>query len=179
MDGAAGGQRWKLVREGEIDPSLGKIVDTLIVQDDDVLVYFDQDLFVEWDYDETKIPEGEGWPGVFNRVSLLEAFQIDGLSSEIRKSFRRMIGEAVARLLISRDVNAANQVLDKAEDYVNARNLELARSGRPVVHMLAVLEGEASTAAPANCRTPSALTSTTITAIPNPSSGPKPPTKSS
>jgi len=37
----------------------------------------------------------------------------------------------------------------------------------------------ASTAAPANCRTPSALTSTTITAIPNPSSGPKPPTKSS
>src|SRR5260221_13454576 len=35
------------------------------------------------------------------------------------------------------------------------------------------------TAAPANCRTPSALTSTTITAIPNPSSGPKPPTKSS
>jgi hypothetical protein len=115
------------VREGEIDPSLGKQVDTLILQDDNFLVYLDEDLYVEWNYDGTKIPEGEGWAGVFNRVSLLEAFQIDGLADEIRKSFRRMIGEAVARLLNSRDVEAANQILDKAEEYVNARNLELAR----------------------------------------------------
>ncbi|MGO9605370.1 MAG: hypothetical protein ACLQAT_18595 [Candidatus Binataceae bacterium] len=121
------GSMRRSVREGEIDPSLGKRVDTLIFQDDDVLVYLDEDLYVEWEYDEAKIQESEGWPGIFNRVSLLEAFQIDGLSGEIRTSFRRMIGEAVARLLVSRDVDAANQILDKAEDYVNARNLELAR----------------------------------------------------
>ena len=37
----------------------------------------------------------------------------------------------------------------------------------------------ASIAAPANCKTPSATTSNSTTAIQNPSSGPKPPTKSS
>lgn len=117
----------KSVKEGETDPILGKRVDTLIVQSDDVLVYLDEDLYVEWYYDAAKIPDGEGWADVFNRVSLLESFQIDGLSDEIRRSFRRMIGEAVARLLVSRDVDAANQILDKAEEFVNARNLELAR----------------------------------------------------
>lgn len=116
-----------LVKEGEIDPRLGKRVDTLILRNKDVLVYLDEDHYVEWSYNEEKIPQGEGWPGIFNRVSLLEAFQIDGLSNEVRTSFRRMIGEGVARLLLSRDVGAANQILDKAEEYANARNLDLAR----------------------------------------------------
>jgi len=119
------GEPAQIFREGAIDPRLGKRIDTLIVHNDDVLVYLDDELYVEWYYDRVEIPPGG--PGVLNRVSLLGAVQIDGLSTEIRRSFRRMIGEALARLLANLDVDSANQILDKAQEYVNARNLELAR----------------------------------------------------
>lgn len=38
-----------------------------------------------------------------------------------------MLGEALARCLSQRDLSAANQILDNAETFINARNSEIAR----------------------------------------------------
>lgn len=57
----------------------------------------------------------------------------------------RMVGEALARLLTESDLQAANEILDKAEAFINARNSEVARrwqlSAAAVVCAIAILVG--------------------------------------
>ena len=118
----------KDLREGDRDEELNKTVRILIAEKTgEFIVYLDENLDVEWNYDETKIVHEDGWGEVFNRVSLLEAIPIRELAPETQQSFRCMAGEAIARLLVHHDITAAKQILDKAESFVNARNLELAR----------------------------------------------------
>jgi len=49
------------------------------------------------------------------------------LSTDNRVAFKRMVGEALARRLSQGDSSAANQILDRAETFINARNSEIAR----------------------------------------------------
>jgi hypothetical protein len=136
---------WAQLRESDTDPSLNKTVHTLIVQDDNCFVYLDSDLYVEWEYDDNKIPDKEGSGAVFNRISLLESIPMRHLSTENQVAFKRMVGEALARLLTQCDLRAANEILDKAEVFINARNSEVARrwqlSAAAVVCAIALLVG--------------------------------------
>jgi hypothetical protein len=133
------------LREGDTDESLNKKVHTLIVEQDDCVIYLDEDLYVEWDYDEEKIPDQPGSGAVFNRISLLESIPIGHISQENKVAFKRMVGEALARLLTQNDLRAANEVLDKAEAFINARNSEVARrwqlSAAAAVGTIAVVIG--------------------------------------
>jgi hypothetical protein len=115
------------MHEGDIDPVLNKRIDTLILSDTNFIVYLDQDLFVEWSYSTSygELPDEAG--EVLNRVSLLEAIPIGHLSIDQIRTFRRLVGEGVARLLGEHDSRASISVLDKAQSWISARNGEYAK----------------------------------------------------
>src|SRR5262245_29582067 len=89
------------LREGEEDPVLGKLVDTLIARHDEYIVYLDDELYVWWACD-TASTESEGSAEVLNRVSWLEAKPIYMSKEDQRRTYRRMLGEGVARMLAGR-----------------------------------------------------------------------------
>jgi hypothetical protein len=115
---------WAQLREGDFDENVNKTVHTLIFREDNCIVYLDEKLYVEWHYN---IPDLKGSGAVFNRISLLESIPMQHLSADNQVAFRRMVGEALARCLSQRDLSAANQILDNAEKFINARNSEIAR----------------------------------------------------
>ena len=87
--------RYHTIKEGQLEPSLGKIVDTLIARADTYAVYLDDDLYVEWICEE--FPPGA--PEIMNRISWLEAKPVEMLQQTQQRTFRRMLGEGAARAL--------------------------------------------------------------------------------
>jgi hypothetical protein len=119
---------YDLFREGDFEPHLGKKIYTLIFKTTTFIVYLDDDLYVEWAF----TPEFKAeWPQdvglVLNRVSLVQALPVSRLSTEQLATFRQLVGEAVARVLQYGDGQAANQALDNAVAWLEARNKESAR----------------------------------------------------
>jgi hypothetical protein len=114
--------------EGDRDPTLNKRIHTLIDSTDDYIVYLDDDFFVEWsttrEYGET-LPAGIG--NVLNRSGHLETRSISQLRPLQVLPFRRLLAEAVARVVGDKDEAGAQQVLDRAEAYLSARGQENAR----------------------------------------------------
>lgn len=108
----------------------GMKVKYLVMEDDDkFIVCIDEELDVDW-------MTGKGFAGhkdqkafndILNRMALLESQPNHDLDQKIRISFKRMLGESVARSLTGDYVNAG-KILDKAQSFVAARKEELARS---------------------------------------------------
>lgn len=100
----------------------------LVLEEATFIVCIDSELDVDWSTnsgflgldDKTRLHE------ILNRVALLESLPIYSLPEQIRLSYKRMLGEAVARSL-SDDYPNAIKALDSAEGFINARNGELAR----------------------------------------------------
>lgn len=114
------------IQEGQRDPLLGKMVDTLIARCDDYVVYLDEDLYVEWATD-THFDGIDGSADVLNRVSWLETKPKYMLGDdEQKRTYGRMVGEGVARMLSER-IKEANTILDQAEGWIDARSQEAAR----------------------------------------------------
>jgi hypothetical protein len=131
-DGSSGSaeivQDYDRYREGDFEPHLGKQIQTLIFKTTTFIVYLDEDLYVEWAFS----PEFDtNWPPevglVLNRVSLVQALPVSALTPEQLGAFRQLVGEAVARVLQYKDGQAANQALDNAVAWLEARNRESAR----------------------------------------------------
>jgi hypothetical protein len=105
----------------------------LIIHTNDFIVYLDHEFDVEWettDAHDKKLEKDDVALGkISNRISALESIPLSQLAPEIRKAFRRMLGEAMARALES-DIKAAHEMLDDAEAYVVARATERARFWR-------------------------------------------------
>jgi hypothetical protein len=105
--------------EGDLDPYLQKTIKTLIVKDHAYIVYLDEEYAVEWAYTDAYGPLSPGLANVLNRVAVLEAVPVEKevpLNNTI--AFRRMLGEAVARVLEDRDEESAGDVLDQAARYI-------------------------------------------------------------
>ena len=125
-------ENYNLFREGDFEPHLGKQIQTLIFKTTDFIVYLDEDLYVEWAF-TLSFPE---WPQevglVLNRVSLVQALPASRLSTDQLATFRQLIGEAVARALQHREAKAANQALDSAVAWLEARNKEESQVAVPM-----------------------------------------------
>jgi hypothetical protein len=118
--------------ENDYDPTTKKTIKTFILGDNGFIVYLDEDYSVHCSSGakDPKYPKDSG--EVFNRVTYLETLSIP--FGEEKKSsvsplipMRRLLGEAVARMISVGRADAANDLLDKAEAYLNARRAELAR----------------------------------------------------
>ena len=133
------------LRENDEDPTLGKTVKWLVDSDDDFIVYIDQDLYVEWNMNDNNML-GKGTGSYLNRVGQLEAIDTSNLGSARIVPFKRMIAEGVARLFDKnqpeQNFTAAKEALDFAEQWITARNTELARgwylSGSGIAALVAV-----------------------------------------
>jgi hypothetical protein len=124
----AGEPNYSLLCEGEFDPSLKKTIRTLIGAGPDYIVYLDQDLFVEWALHTSRrsvLPPEFG--AILNEVSHLETVSIPLLGTHHMEPFRRLLGEAVARLIADSDSPSSRVILEKAAEYLRSRSLEQAR----------------------------------------------------
>ena len=118
---------YDLFREGDFEPYLGKQIRLLIYKDAQCIVYLDQDLLVEWaltgQYPESNVE----FSRVLCRVAEVQAYPTSHLSQDQLCTFRQLVAEAVARLLKDREPGPANETLDAAVRWVQARNREIAR----------------------------------------------------
>jgi hypothetical protein len=115
--------------EGDRDPYLDKTIKTLIAKDHAYIVYLDEEYAVEWGWTDDYGPLSAGMANVLNRVAILEAVPVEKeipLNNKI--AFRRMIGEAVARVLEDRDEKSAGDVLDQAMGYIIPLRQAVART---------------------------------------------------
>ena len=108
----------------------GMKVKFLIMEADDrFIVCIDEEMDVDWmtGKDFLGHKDEKAFHDILNRMALLESQPTHDLDPKIRLSFKRMLGEAVARGLSDDYINAG-KVLEKAKTFVEARKEELARS---------------------------------------------------
>jgi hypothetical protein len=112
------------LKAGDTEPSLGMPIHCLVARDRDFIVFLDKEHHVHWHAnDSTRIAQHGT---ALSRVSWLEAIPVQHLSECQRITFRRLVAEGVARLF-EQNEKVALQALDKAEEWIRARNQETAR----------------------------------------------------
>lgn len=106
-------------------------IEYLILETKEFIVCLDSDLDVDWctndKYVDPKDENEKLHHAILNRMALLESIPSHELAQKIRVSYKRMLGEAIARSL-SGDYDNASKILDSAELFIQGRNGELARS---------------------------------------------------
>ncbi len=116
-----------LLKEGDIDPVLGKKVRVLLLATKSCIVYLCQDLYVEhWYNNAFEEPDEKIYSEVIGRLTHLEAQSMNLLGNEQMEPFRLMLGEGVARMLDEKTSEHAMEIMDKAEDFMNKRSRERA-----------------------------------------------------
>jgi hypothetical protein len=121
---------YDLFREGDFEPYLGKTIVTLVYKDQHCIVYLDEDTCVEWVFTGSYRHEWKSNPDfsrVLSRVTDVQAYPVSHLSQDQLSTFRQLVAEALARLLKDNKPAAANEALDTAVRWVQARNREIAR----------------------------------------------------
>ena len=113
---------------GDVEPSLGLEIHTLVEADKNYIVYLDNDLWVEYAWNDSYGPAPEGYGEIATRTTKLTNLSEILLGADRMESFRILLAEGMARLLGSKDLNAARKSLDDAEAYLRARGIERARS---------------------------------------------------
>jgi len=119
---------YELYCEGDREPHLGKKIHALIYKDHTLIVYLDSDSNVEWAYTDEHGEISESAGQILNRATELQALPVSHLTTEQKQSSRMLIGEAVARILTrGGDLTGAQDALDKAVNFLQARNREITR----------------------------------------------------
>lgn len=105
-------------------------IEHLVFSTDLFIVFIDHDLDVDWktsdEYDTLGHADDGKHNAILNRAASLECIPNEHQKKTIRINFKRMVGEAVARSL-EHDYQNAEIMLDKAENYITDRNIEIAR----------------------------------------------------
>jgi hypothetical protein len=114
--------------EGDIEPSLHKKIQVLIDCDTDYIVYLDDEYFVEWSWTDSYGETPDSFGEIASTVALLETLSTALLPSERVGPFRRLLGEAISRILGDKDADKARQTVETARMYLQARALETART---------------------------------------------------
>lgn len=102
----------------------------LVISTEDYIVCLDDDLDVDWEtsaeYDKNGHDDEVAFNKILNNVALFESRPQHHLKNENKKSFRRMLGESVARAL-AHDYKSAASILDQAQDFLLDRSREKSR----------------------------------------------------
>jgi len=114
--------------EKDREPSLNKTIRELIDSNDNYIVYLDEDLAVEWSFNDSYGETPEGFGDVANEIGDLEALSEVMLAKRQLRAFRRLLAEAMARILGDHDENGAKENLRAARSFLFDRGLERKRS---------------------------------------------------
>lgn len=102
----------------------------LVISTDDYIVCLDKEFDVDWktsdEYDKNGHNDEVEFNKILNNVALFESRPQHHLKNENRKSFRRMLGESVARAL-AHDYKSAESILEQAQDFLLDRSREKSR----------------------------------------------------
>ncbi|ORE89441.1 hypothetical protein ATO7_06160 [Oceanococcus atlanticus] len=105
-------------------------IEFLIISTNDYVVCLDTALDVDWktsdEYDKRGHDDPQQFNRILNAVTLLETKPQHHLSSEMKQSFRRLLGEAVARAL-GGDYGNACTAVDQAKQFLTDRSREKSR----------------------------------------------------
>lgn len=105
-------------------------VNYLVISTDDYIVCLDDELDVDWktsdEYDKNGHNDEVEFNKILNNVALFEGRPQHHLNSENKKSFRRMLGESVARAL-AHDYKSAESILEQAQEFLLDRSREKSR----------------------------------------------------
>ncbi len=110
----------------------GVTEDNLIYASEEFVVFLRKNLDTDWITDDNfdnklnEIAKNPDWGFITRNVTRLEAVPIDHLSNGNRLGFRQQLGTAVS-LGLQEDFTNAKELLHDAEDFVTARNNEVAR----------------------------------------------------
>ena len=116
------------LREGDDERVHGKTIKCLISKHRDYIVYLDNEMSVWWATNKDfEFLENAKSGEILNEVSYLESVDVSALKPYQLEGFRRMLGEAVARLFDTNDQKQARAVLKYARHYITARCTENAR----------------------------------------------------
>lgn len=111
------------LKAGQIDGKLNLKVDEVILQTDEFVVYLDDKLTTQWHILGAHLSTGP----VLNRVAELEAIPIGFLPEPVRRSFRSLVAEGLARAFDEDNAASAEAIHASAEKYIRARLAEQAR----------------------------------------------------
>jgi hypothetical protein len=114
--------------ERDTEPTLNKRIRTLIDSDDDYIVYLDDEVFVEYSWTDAYGDTPQGFGEVANKVGHLETLSMTYIAPDQLEAFRRILGEAMARIIGDKDEAKAKESLDIAESFLAERSLERART---------------------------------------------------
>lgn len=125
--------------EGQMYDGIGRKVEELIMKTESFIVFMDEFGGIQWGYSRILVTS-DNYNTVVNRVAELETRSRflraggplrDGMSIANHQhalfSARRLLAEAVARLLASNSLDAAQGILDTAEKWIAQRSLECSR----------------------------------------------------
>lgn len=112
-----------LLKEGDTDPSLGKVIKFLILQTDNFIVYIDTNLEIQWWYSEG-VQLNEEFGQTLNRVAFLESRARFIENTDHLQSVKRLIAEGLARHLEYSSIKLSNEILDLVEKQICELNLK-------------------------------------------------------
>jgi hypothetical protein len=118
---------YRIFKEGKIFTPLEKKIHVLIAVEPNYIVFLDPGFYVHWYTNSSYEQLADSCGDVLARVADLEATSIHLLKKPHLEALRRMLGEALARLLSDRTVTHANNMLEKATNFLQSRSLERAR----------------------------------------------------
>jgi len=103
----------------------------LIIANDRYIVFIDKDTDVDWSLRDDHADASERYDRpefntALNRVAALETTPCDEIAPKMKLQFKRLLGEGVARAL-DQDFKGANEILNSAELYIQARSQETSR----------------------------------------------------
>jgi hypothetical protein len=123
---------------GQDDPH-GRKVETIIIKTESFGVWLTSPDFEVWWMTDGRLDDlPKGFGEITSKVALLEAIQIGALDEGLRRAFRCLVGEGVARALEG-DIKGAKGTLAYSEAYVLARLRERARLWHLLTAMPAAL----------------------------------------
>lgn len=125
--------------EGDVYDGIGRKVVELIMKTDSFIVFLDEYGGIQWGYSRIQVTS-HNYNAVVNRVAELETrsrfLRVNGTPAvglDIQThqhalfSARRLLAEAIARILASNSLEAANGILDTAEKWIAQRSLACSR----------------------------------------------------
>jgi hypothetical protein len=116
------------LREGDIDPALGKKIEVLIENGKDFIVYLDAELNIQYAVSPAYHTFSGSYGEVLNKVAELEGLADRSFMTKKQiKEYRCMIGAAIARMYENNAPAVIFAMLDRAEYFLKSRVTETAR----------------------------------------------------
>jgi hypothetical protein len=117
-----------LLKEGDIDPVLGKKIEVLIENGGDFIVYLDSELNIQYAVSSLFRIFSASYGEVLNKVAELDGLaDLSCMTKRQVKKYRCMIGAAIARMYENNDKTIIFEMLDKSEYFLKSRVTETAR----------------------------------------------------